>query len=81
MIEDSATYACRVAHAAFIKFINNRFDIPITLKFSLKVSKNTINISQKHVCIFISIKLLDPPATITSPNGNVDRPPKDFPCS
>ena len=52
IIEDSTTYAQRVAHTTSIKLVNNRYEIPVTQKFSLKAFNNTINIAQNYVCIF-----------------------------
>ena len=78
MTEDSSTYARNVAHTASIKLVDNRYKIPVTLKFSLKAFETTININQKHVCIFAAIKLIDPSVKITFPNSNVQYHTKHF---
>ena len=81
MIDPSDAYDRRVAHAETIKVVNNRYSIPVTLKFAAVTKERTVNIAQKHVIIFAAIKLLDPTAIIKSTKGIVYHHPKDFPCS
>ena len=71
MIDPSDAYYRRVAHAETIKVVNNRHSTPETLKFAAVTKERTVNIAQKHVIIFASIKLLDPTATIKSTKGIV----------
>ena len=81
MIDPSDAYDRRVAHAETIKVVNNRYSTPVTLKFAAVTKERTVNIAQRHVIIFATIKLLNPTATIKSTKGIVYHHPKDFPCS
>ena len=81
MTDPSAEYDRRVAHAEIIKVVNNRFSIPVTLKFAAVTKESTVNITQKHVVIFAAIKRLDPTATIKYTKRIVYHHPKNFPCS
>ena len=54
-----------IAHAAEVKFINNRYTTPITVEFGSSESENLVNLPVKHRKIFIAINLFDPSASIT----------------
>ena len=81
MIDPSESFHRRIAHAQTIKVVYNRYSTPITLKFTVVTKEKTVNIAQKHVIIFATIKLLDPTTTIKYPKGVVYQHPKYFPCS
>ena len=48
-----------IAHAAEVKFINNRYTTPITVKFGSSESENSVNLPVKHRKIFLAIKIID----------------------
>ena len=81
MTDQSDTYDHRVARAEIIKVVNNRYSAPVTQKFAAVTKERPVNIAQKHVIIFATIKLLEPTATIKSTKGIVHHHSKDFPCS
>ena len=64
--DPSESYHRRVAHAQTIKVVNNRYFTDVTLKFCAVTKEKNVNIAEKHVIIFATIKLLDPPATVRS---------------
>ena len=67
-----------IAHAAEVKFINNRYTTPITVEFGSSESENSVNLPVKHRKIFLAIKLLDPSASITIKDKVITNP-KEFP--
>ena len=71
IIDASSTYERLVSHVTLIKLSNNHNKIPVTLKFSLSTSKNTIKMGQKYIYIFVDIKLIEPSAFIISQNTTV----------
>ena len=81
MTDPSATHDHRVAHVETIKVANNRYSIPVTLKCAADTKERTVNIAQKHVIIFATIKLLDLTVTIKSTKDIVYYQIKDFPYS
>ena len=81
MTNSSNYYEHRVAHAETIKVVNNRYFTPVTLKFAAITKEKTVNVAQKHVIVFVAIKILDPNATINSKKGVGYHHPKDFPYS
>ena len=67
-----------IAHAAEVKFINNRYTTQITVEFGSSESENSINLPVKNRKIFLAIKLLDPSTSITI-KDKVIANPKEFP--
>ena len=67
-----------IAHAIEVKFIDNRYVIPITIEFGSSNSENTVNISVKHRKLFAVFKLLDPSATINIGDKIINHP-DEFP--
>ena len=67
-----------IAYAAKVKFINNRYTIPITVEFGSSESDNSVNLPVKHRKIFIAMKLLDPSASITIKDKVITNP-QEFP--
>ena len=63
-----------IAHAAEIKFTNNRHVTPITVEFGSSESENSVNLPVKQRKIFIAIKLLDPSASITIKDKVITNP-------
>ena len=74
----STSYERIIAHAAEVKFINNRYTTLITVEFGSCESKNSVNLPVKHRKIFIALKLLDPSASITIKDKVITNP-KEFP--
>ena len=66
MTDLSDSYERRVAHAGSVKVFNNRYSTPVTPKFTTVPKERIVNITQKHVIIFTTIKLFDLSATIKS---------------
>ena len=56
MTDQSDTYDHRVARAEIIKVVNNRYSAPVTQKFAAVTKERPVNIAQKHVIIFATIK-------------------------
>ena len=48
-----------VAHAAAVKYENNRYITPVNVEFGSNDSDSTVNIASKHRKPFAAIKLLD----------------------
>ena len=71
-------YELIIAHAAEVKFINNRYTTPITVEFGSSESENSVNLPVKHRKILIAIKLLNPAASITIKDKFIANP-KEFP--
>ena len=53
-----------VAHAAEVKYENNRYITPVNVEFGSTESDNTVNIASKHRKLFATIKRLDPSSKI-----------------
>ena len=64
-----------------IKLVNNRYEIPTILKFTLSPFNFTINITKRHVAVFATIKIVDPSVTVISPQGTIFHHHKDFPSN
>ena len=80
-MDPTDTYERRIAHTETIKVVNNHYSTPVALKFAAVTMKKTVNIAQKHVIIFATIKILNLTATIKSLKEVVCHYPKTFPCS
>ena len=70
----STNYEQLIAHAAKVKFINNRYTTPITVELGSSESENSVNLPVKHRNIFIAIKLLDPSTSITIKDKFITNP-------
>ena len=83
LTDPSDSYEHRVIHAEsiFVIVVNVRYSTPVTLKFATVTKKKSVNIAQKHVIIFSTIKIIDPSTTIKSQKGVVYHHPKGFPCN
>ena len=68
------TYDRRIAHAAEIKFINDRYVTPVTVEFSSSVSKKSVNLPVKHRKLFAALNILDPSLSITINNTTFNHP-------
>ena len=53
-----------VAHAAEVKYKNNRYITPVNVEFGSTESDSTVNIASKHRKLFAAIKRLDPSSKI-----------------
>lgn len=71
MTDPSDSYERRVAHAEFIKVINNQYSISVALKFVAVTKRREVNITKKHIIIFTAIKVLELSATMKSQKGLV----------
>ena len=67
-----------VAHAAEVKYENNRYITPVNVEFGSTELDSTVNISSKHRKLFTAIKLLDPSAKIITDDDTVIHHPKEF---
>ena len=74
----STKYERIIVHAAEVKFINNRYTIPITVEFGSSESENSVNLPVKHRKCFIAINLLDPSASIAIKDKVITNP-QEFP--
>ena len=70
---------CDVAHAAEVKYENNRYITPVNVEFDSTESDSTVNIASKHRKLFTVIKLLDPSAKNITDDDTVIHHPKEFP--
>ena len=67
-----------VAHAAAVKYENNRYITPVNVEFGSNDSDSTVNIASKHRKLFAAIKILDPFAKIITDDDTVIQHPKEF---
>ena len=67
-----------VAHAAAVKYENNRYITPVNVEFGSNDSDSTVNIASKHCKLFAAIKILDPFAKIITDDDTVIQHPKEF---
>ena len=72
------TYERQIAHAAEIKFINDRYVTPVTIEFGSSDSDNSVNLPVKHRELFVALRLsthLSPSPSMTKPPTNRDNTP------
>ena len=67
-----------VAHAAAVKYENNRYITPVNVEFGSNDSESTMNIASKHRKLFAAIKILDPFAKMITDDDTVIQHPKEF---
>ena len=70
---------CDVAHAAEVKYENNRYITPVNVEFGSTESDSTVNIASKYRKLFTAIKILDPSAKSITNDDTVIHYPKEFP--
>ena len=68
-----------VAHAAEVRYENNRYITSANVELGSTESDNTVNIASKHRKLFVVIKLIDPSAKIITDDDTVIHHPKEFP--
>ena len=68
-----------VAHAAAVKYENNRYITLVNVEFGSNESDSIVNIASTHRKLFAAIKLLDPSAKIITDDDTVIYHPKEFP--
>ena len=70
----SSIYEHHIAHAAEIKFINERCVTPVTVEFGSSESDNSVNFLAKQRISFTALNLLDPSLSITINDTAINRP-------
>ena len=68
---NNRVHECHIAYAVEVKFPNNRYMTPITIKFDTIESKFTVNVTFKYCRIFAAIKIVDPSASIITDNDTI----------
>ena len=68
-----------LAHAAEVKYEENRYITPVNVEFGSTESDRTVNIASKHRKFFTAIKLLGRFAKIITDDDAVIHHPKEFP--
>ena len=58
------TYAPKIALAAEIKFINDRYVFSINVEFGSSESDNSVNFPVKNRTLFAALKFLDPSLSV-----------------
>ena len=72
--DSSPTYERRIAHAAEIKLINDRYVTPVTVEFGSSDSKNSVNLPVKDRKLFASLKIIDPFLSIMINDATFNHP-------
>ena len=72
--DPSTTYECHIAHATEIKFINDRYITPVTVKFGSSESDNAVSLPAKHRKLFAALKCFDPSLSITINDTTLNHP-------
>ena len=70
------TYECQIARATEIKFIYDRYAIPVIIEFDTSDSNNSVIITVKHLKLFAALKILDPSFSIITNDTTINYPRK-----
>ena len=68
-----------VAHAAEVKYENNRYITSVNVEFGSTESDSTVNIAPKYRKLFTAIKILDSSTKFITDDDTVIHHPKEFP--
>ena len=68
------TYERQATNTAEIKFVNDRYITPVTIKFGSFDSNNSVNRPMKHRKLFVALEFLDTSILITINDTTINHP-------
>lgn len=72
-------YERHIAHAVEIKFLNNHYITPVTIKFGTVSTDETVNLASKLCKLFAVIKFLDSSTILLTATNKIINHPDKFP--